>query len=265
MHLYYLEELKNIIDSKLYWDKRALENGHTGWNDYSIYFYDQKVRLNLIKDLLEKKIENYAMLLDYGCGTGDFSQLASRYFKKVNATDISEEVLKIAQGKNKEKSVNFFELTNNIFDYNYDCILSITVLQHILSDDELEGLILNFYKATKLRRGKIIILETIGDIDKQENSYLKFRDFNSLKNIFEKYGFECECSYNFYNPLQYESRSFNIYKKNILIKILRRLSRKNILWAKTLLKIIANYIEQKFNGIVLYETKTKVIIFKNKG
>lgn len=44
--------------NKAYWNERARKNGHTGWNDLVIYYYDQKVRLNTIDYILKKTMLN---------------------------------------------------------------------------------------------------------------------------------------------------------------------------------------------------------------
>ena len=94
--------------NKEYWENRTKEKGHTGWSDPIIYSYDQKIRLNTVKYILKSLSIRGGSALDYGCGTGDFSVLLSKFFDKVKATDLSDNVLEIALKKNYRKNKTLF-------------------------------------------------------------------------------------------------------------------------------------------------------------
>lgn len=252
--------------NKAYWNERARKNGHTGWNDLVIYYYDQKVRLNTIDYILKKTMLNRGGLsLDYGCGSGDFSEVLSKYFSEVMATDISEIVLSSAKKNNKNSNVIFVALDDKIFDNDYELILSITVLQHILNDKDLEKLLEKFAKSLKEKNGKIILLESIAidEMDTMENDYLKIRSKKKLLEIIKNSGLTVESCYDFYNPLSKKSLKFKKLYNNIFIRILKILSRLDVYFMKKILKrVIDIYVGQDI-GIIYSESTTKILILKN--
>lgn len=64
--------------------------------------------------------------------------MLSKYFDSVTGTDLSDNVLKIAADSNNRKNIIYSKLNYDIiFNKKYDLILSITVLQHILDDNDL--------------------------------------------------------------------------------------------------------------------------------
>lgn len=221
--------------NKAYWNERARKNGHTGWNDLVIYYYDQKVRLNTIDYILKRTMLNRGGLsLDYGCGSGDFCKVFSKYFSEVMATDISEIVLSSAKKNNKNSNVIFVALDDTIFDNDYDLILSITVLQHILNDKDLEKLLGKFAKSLKEKNGKIILLESIAinEMDTMENDYLKIRSSKKLLEIIKNSGLTVESCYDFYNPLAKNSLKFKKLYNNVFIRILKKLARYDVYFMK---------------------------------
>ncbi|WP_306666877.1 class I SAM-dependent methyltransferase [Phascolarctobacterium faecium] len=252
--------------NKAYWNERARKNGHTGWNDLVIYYYDQKVRLNTIDYILKKTMLNRGGLsLDYGCGSGDFSEVLSKYFSEVIATDISEIVLSSAKKNNKNSNATFVAFDDKIFDNDYDLILSITVLQHILNDKDLEKLLEKFAKSLKEKNGKIILLESIAidEMDTMENDYLKIRSKKKLLEIIKNSGLTVESCYDFYNPLSKDSLKFKKLYNNIFIRILKILSRLDVYFMKNFLKrVIDIYVGQDI-GIIYSESTTKILILKN--
>ncbi len=252
--------------NKAYWNERARKNGHTGWNDLVIYYYDQKVRLNTIDYILKRTMLNRGGLsLDYGCGSGDFCKVFSKYFSEVMATDISEIVLSSAKKNNKNSNVIFVALDDTIFDNDYDLILSITVLQHILNDKDLEKLLGKFAKSLKEKNGKIILLESIAinEMDTMENDYLKIRSSKKLLEIIKNSGLTVESCYDFYNPLAKNSLKFKKLYNNVFIRILKKLARYDVYFMKKLLKrVIDIYVGQDI-GIIHNESTTKILILKN--
>ncbi|WP_293718145.1 class I SAM-dependent methyltransferase [uncultured Phascolarctobacterium sp.] len=253
-------------NNKDYWDERARKNGHTGWNDLVIYYYDQKIRLNTIEYILKNTMSNIGGLsLDYGCGSGDFSKVCSKYFSEVIATDISEIVLSSAKKIIKNSNIIFVSLNDKIFDNDYEVILSITVLQHILDDKALEELLRKFAKSLKVKNGKVILLESVAIDEKKimENNYLKIRSFKRLLEIINNSGLIIESSYEFYNPLSENSSKFQKLNNNIFIRILKKLAMFDLYFAKKILKMVVDkYVGQDI-GIINGESTTKIMILKN--
>lgn len=100
---------------------------------------------------------------------------------------------------NKNSNATFVAFDDKIFDNDYDLILSITVLQHILNDKDLEKLLEKFAKSLKEKNGKIILLESIAidEMDTMENDYLKIRSKKKLLEIIKNSGLTVESCYDF--------------------------------------------------------------------
>ena len=79
------------------WNERALSQGHTGWGNSSIYNYDQPSRIHSILKIIDSlpfPINGFS-ILDFGCGTGDFSSALAKLGAKVTGIDASEKNIKV--------------------------------------------------------------------------------------------------------------------------------------------------------------------------
>lgn len=58
-----------------YWEERAKRYGHTGWSSPIIYAFDNPIRIKVVDYLLNTILQpsQRDALLDFGCGTGEFS------------------------------------------------------------------------------------------------------------------------------------------------------------------------------------------------
>lgn len=242
--------------NKEYWENRAKEKGHTGWSDPIIYSYDQKIRLNTVEYILRLLSIRGGSALDYGCGTGDFSILLSKYFDEVKATDLSDNVLKIALQVNNRTNIEYLSLRNdNIFLNKYNLILSVTVLQHILDDSDLLKLLKNFRDSIKFN-GAIVLLESFAN-DNQENinNYIRNRSEKHFCNLVKYSGLKVIDSYNFYNPYK-----LNINFNSIFFRILRKLILFKIPFSKVYLEYLMRKKTDNKIGIVNYNNNTKILI-----
>lgn len=246
--------------NKEYWENRTKEKGHTGWSDPIIYSYDQKIRLNTIEYILNAMSIRGGSALDYGCGTGDFCVLLSKYFDSVTGTDLSDNVLKIAADSNNRKNIIYSKLNyDTIFNKKYDLILTITVLQHVLDDNDLILLMKKFSEVLS-NDGIILVLESFCDNDKNENinEYINIRSNYHFENLVKSVGLKIVNSYNFYNPLNTDI-NFNKF----FFKVLRRLVLYKIPFSKLLMKYFMKKLTHNKNGIVNNDTKTKILILAN--
>lgn len=92
----------------------------------------------LLPDLRAKSI------LDFGCGTGIFTFLLEKYYPaKIVGIDLSEEMLKIAiaKGKNKKSSAQFMlgdaGKLSNYFDETFDLVFSSTTTHYLPNLNDL--------------------------------------------------------------------------------------------------------------------------------
>jgi len=110
--------------------------------------------------------------LDIGCGTGEFSRLLSKRFKRVVAIDLSPNMIEAA----KQRSRQFLNIDFQVADIlqwepiseQFDVIVSIATLHHL----PVESLLPHLKSALK-PGGKLIIL----DLLKYESWLDKLSDF----------------------------------------------------------------------------------------
>ena len=236
-----------------FWNKRAEKYGHTGWSDTITYFYDQNMRLNLIENVIKKYFPNSVEnSLDYGCGSGDFSNLLSKYSHKVVATDISDKVIDIAQEKYKSETILFTSISSTEYQkYQYGIINLITVLQHILEEDELINRLKLFNKLLS-DKGIMIIIDSYGE--SLDSEYLKLRDFKEFSMLLKSLGFEILERYSLYHPSTKPTKIYKAYSKSYMVRILNRLN------AFKYLNKISKFLVPYDNPIMIEETKTKLMI-----
>ena len=216
------KKVNNIKDIKEFWNNRAKKYGHTGWADSLIYAFDQQARILAIKNILTSLDCNKSLALDFGTGLGDFANLLSKYFKKVIAFDISEAVIRVAKRKyEKVKNIQFHSGNHieKIGIYNFpnetvDLILSVTVLDHIISDPELIKTLKYFQKILR-QDGIIIAFEYSLDYEKQVTLYQRFMKLEEWRSIFLHCGFYLYKYYGFYHPVEMPCLSYLSYKSRI--------------------------------------------------
>lgn len=250
----------NMSGNLNYWENRAKRYGHTGWSDFSTYYYDQNLRLIAIENLIKGlNIEN-KLALDYGCGIGDFSIILSKYFSNIIATDISTAMLDKAKKINNHPNISYKKLEEDIFHEKYDFILSITVLQHILSDRQLTDVLSAFSSSLNIT-GKLIVLESFSS-DASNSNYIKLRPFETSIQIFKNSGFRLQSKYEFYHPAYLPTKLFKKYNSRFIVRILNRLCSYGIPGCKKLLKSIAKKESNSDFGIIADESMTKILVFE---
>ncbi len=243
--------------NKKYWIERVGKYGHTGWSDQVTYMYDQSMRLHLVAKIVKKYFPNGANIsLDYGCGSGDFTNLLSTFSKQTIGVDLADEIIISATKKYNEKNISFygtdkFELKSN----KYSIITAITVFQHILEDRKLIELLHNM-NVNMEEDGVLIIIDSYGE--NIESDYMKQREFEEFLNLLEKTNFVLFETYNLYHPQFYPTKLFKKYRNNFLIKIFNRL--KLINWIKKISSFLVSYD----SPIIVEESITKLLVVKKQ-
>ncbi|MCE5286394.1 MAG: class I SAM-dependent methyltransferase [Pelosinus sp.] len=248
------------MNTKDYWNQRVKKYGHTGWADFATYYYDQNLRLKTLKDLIEEYSDEFLKALDYGCGTGEFSNLLAQYFDKVIAVDIAEDVIKNAIAANNNSRIHFQTYDEDIFNSQYGLIISITVLQHVTEDRQLSDLISKFLQSLA-PNGKLIIFESFAKVN-SDYGYIKLRRIEDVKSLLFDSGFKLIQECNFYHPTELPTRLYTKYRTNYFIKVLNKLCIYNIPFSKFVLKNLAKKFSYHDKGIVDdCESITRILIY----
>lgn len=255
-------------NNEQYWNERVRKFAHTGWSDFSTYYYDQPLRLKTMDQLIRKHMDHSEAALDYGCGVGDFAQLLGKHFDRVTAVDLSDEIINQARKVNGSPKIRFGTVQPSIFHDKYDLILSITVLQHVLEDERYGALVRSFHDSLR-DKGKMIILESFNDEEEEPSrphgrptGYMKLRSVEKVQRIFRESGFKVVEMYNFYHPTQRPTALYQAYITHPMVRALRLLLRFGIPLSKPLLKRYAERISARDEGIIDANSMTKILVFE---
>lgn len=211
-----------INNSRLFWLKRLRNYGHTGWSDPVIYAYDQQERIFLIESVIASLDIPSSIAIDYGCGSGDFSRMLLRRGFKVIGYDpfVAENII----DKNFYYSDSHHGIDTLIKDRTVGIILSITVLDHILSNEELVS-VLRYMKKKLIDNGKLLMVEYALESGQSKivSKYQAFRTLNNWKNILRKTGFVIESIYGMPHPMDSPSEGYIEYRRKFIVKVIGNL------------------------------------------
>ena len=139
-----------------------------GIEEYSEKFYSgsEDILENenlLIKKLLLQELNKgeKQVLLDFGCGSGDWLDFFVQFEDKIYATDKSIEAMDFCKEKrqyNKVVFLDFDEKKIKLEDFSVDVITVFWVFQEILNDDEMDLFLREFNRILKTN-GLIIVIE----------------------------------------------------------------------------------------------------------
>jgi ubiquinone/menaquinone biosynthesis C-methylase UbiE len=140
-----------MTNETVYWDNDAKKYDNRAKKSYKAY---QKM-INLIK----KEITDEMTVLDIGTGTGEIPVNIYKNAKSIEATDVSPEMIKIAQNKSEARGIQNIKFlvqdSNNLSykDNSFDVIIIINLLHFIPNPEN----VLNEAKRLLKKDGKIII------------------------------------------------------------------------------------------------------------
>ncbi|MFL6353901.1 MAG: class I SAM-dependent methyltransferase [Xanthobacteraceae bacterium] len=226
--------------SKLLWQDRLRRIGHTGWADHLVYGYDQLSRIKTIRKSLADFNRSSALALDFGCGTGDFSKLLLSHGFFVCGYD--------PYVKPEIHDQKFFYCQNTAeipyAERTVDLIITITVLDHILSDISFVETIRLFGRLLN-NTGRLIMLEYALDSEEDRkryglaNNYQAFRSFAVWRRVLEESGFKINRAIPIYLPFISPSPGFVRYSRDWRVRVVVKLAKLFGLRAPFLLKKIA--------------------------
>lgn len=128
-----------------YWSKKNI------WQSSILWKINSKIYYNKTKKYIHYKDKN---VLDIGSGTGDLIDIIKYEAKKIYATDVSSEFIKLLKKKFKfEKKITIKRLDKNLniknFKIKFDIIICNSVTQYFKNDHEIIKMINKVKKISK--------------------------------------------------------------------------------------------------------------------
>jgi len=217
-----------------FWTERVRRYGHTGWCDPVIYDFEQRARLYTVARRLATYAGQKDVALDFGTGTGDFARLLACHYRRVVAFDPCVEVVDLARRKHAGvANIEFRQAPSvaqlDLADEGLDLILSVTVLDHILDDSELDETLARL--ARKLKPGgRLLALEYAVNADesaalalRKGNAYQRFSPLGEWRERLGRHGLSVERLTSFHDPYHNPAPSWERYRKSLVRRAAHRL------------------------------------------
>lgn len=189
-----------------YWNHVALEAEDFGktlrvhkWKRAArnwLAHYTENKSVDFVFSAIEKyvKLKSNSQILDVGCGPGKWVRLFAERGFTTTGIDSSPWMIRLAKkntGKDTLKPVSYYAMNAAELDLPvdfYDMVNCVTVLQHILDDDNWRKAIHNMVKVTK-PHGYILIFEAAPSLVlKKSTRHLRFRTMRQYTDEFRKAG-----------------------------------------------------------------------------
>ena len=184
------QELQHFQTDGETWEKRAEKGKLPAVIDPG----DTKGRKNLYIDTLQKMAIQKAwgqrekeIIIDFGCGSGRFSDLLSHHCKYALGLEITPDMLRVAKNECRNSNTGFVlydGLNFPIKKQGADLLVSVSVLQYITDDHELEMILREIRRCLK-PGGELLCIEQV-----TRNKKRWQRDFRTYLNFFEQNSFK---------------------------------------------------------------------------
>ena len=214
-----------------FWIERLNQFGHTGWSDPFIYAFDQRERIRLLRTKIPASGGSTGNALDFGCGTGDFCKLLLDLGFTVCGYDpfVSSQI--------RQSKFSYARIPSEIpfAPGSVDLILSVTVLDHIGDEAELNATLALFRGLLK-RDGRFLMLEYALDTNADDwrrrysNAHQAFRTLDEWRGILDTNSLKIAGVTPFPTPMFAPSQGYRAYSRSFGVRLLRRLSRFPSLW-----------------------------------
>ena len=204
-----------------FWLNRYRKFGHTGWKDTITYAYDQMERLAIVSVWLDSLHINPLTAIDFGCGTGDFSRLMlDRGFKVWGYDPYVEPEISHPDFRHVPELAGI-----NIPDGKAGLILSVTVLDHILDDQEFVAA-LAYLRRKISEQGVFIMIEyALDEIRSSSNKYQALRTIDKWERFLSTHGWQISDTVPVPHPSASPSAGFMHYRKGLPVRLIGRFSR----------------------------------------
>ena len=184
------QELQHFQTDGETWEKRAEKGKLPAVIDPG----DLKGRKNLYIDTLQKMAIQKALdqgereiIIDFGCGSGRFSDILSQHCKFLVGLEITPQMLRIAKNECGNSNISFVlydGLNLPLQENKTDLVVSINVFQYIADEVELEKVLKEIKKCLK-PQGELICIEQV-----TKNRKRWQRDSKTYLNLFKQNNFE---------------------------------------------------------------------------
>jgi 2-polyprenyl-3-methyl-5-hydroxy-6-metoxy-1,4-benzoquinol methylase len=124
-----------------------------------------------------------ARVLEVGCGAGRWSRLLRDLGSEVHAVDLSQEAVELNQRRIPGVAFEQADLLELDFDRKYDLAVSVTVLQHLPSQDQQEA-VRRLHRALR-PGGRLLLLENTRD----RAPHVFSRSIRGWRHLLEDIGF----------------------------------------------------------------------------
>jgi len=186
------------VDPERYWEERARTRGAIAadYQDPVLRAFEAPLRRRVFFDRVPWRPG--LRVLDAGTGTGDWAMEFWRRGAAVVGIDISAGMIQLARdaaarsGAEIRYEVGRIQELPPEYSGRFDLVTSITVLQHLLDDGELDRALACCARALA-PGGRLACMEnTMGGRRRGGNSYMRFRSRKEWLHRFERAGFVAE-------------------------------------------------------------------------
>ncbi len=218
-----------MTDSAKFWAGRLRDCGHTGWHDPIIYAYDQQERVEIVRSVVQRLATglNIKSALDFGCGVGDVSRMLLSMGLEVYGYDPFV-VPTLRDGRFHHLS-KLAEVTTAMPPV--DLAVSVTVLDHILDEEELDAALGVIRDKTN---GPLIMLEyALSDqverpAGMHRNDYQAFRTVEEWRAVLARHAFRMVEVSGVPHPLTFPSPGYRRYRRSLYSRVARLLLRLHV-------------------------------------
>ena len=195
-----------IYQPRLYWEDRAQRFSQEGDGLAAVCAYGMPTFYNRAIDLEQKlalrpwlKVAAGTRVLDVGCGVGRWSRLLAARGATVTGVDLSPTMIDqarqraAAEGVGHRCDFRVQDLAGLDLGEQFDLVLGVTVLQHILDPEALRAAVSSL-TAHLVPGGRIVLLEAApaADVGRCNTSVFKARHRDIYLRLFRECGLEVQ-------------------------------------------------------------------------
>ncbi|MDD5633662.1 MAG: class I SAM-dependent methyltransferase [Candidatus Omnitrophica bacterium] len=223
---------QQAIDFQKHIYNEAVRNkSHVAFGDGILQeiYYEKRIKL------AAKYSNKESTVLDLGCGDGTIAHALSSKVRYVDAIDVSEEAIKLAQRTNNVDNIHYVcaPMENYMKDKAYDLILMYESMEHIFNPEYMLSKIYNLLKpggklilsTPNSRRFDIYLFRLLGYFKRKQYSYEVYEDhvreysYGQIKRMLEAKGFRIVTTEGLFLSLK---MSCKLSKKSAFLRLMAK-------------------------------------------